>query len=174
MNARTILAAFLGLGLVGIVVVGGWFVLSERTPAFCELSGRPIHGNMHTLVRVNGKTWHACCAQCALTLARQTDDRVEILQVTGYASGRHLPAAEAYYVEGSRVEVCSLPRLRADESRTPYMRLFDRCSPSLLAFARKDEARAFIAEYGGRLKQLDELMQDAAALPTSGEEPRRD
>jgi hypothetical protein len=160
-NIRTILAAVIGLGLVGAAVAGGWYVLRGRPPAFCELSGRPIHGNMHTLVKVNGKTRHACCARCALILGGHTDQKIEILEVTDYVSGGHLPASDAYYVEGSRVEVCSAPRLRIDESRTPFVRLFDRCSPSLLTFARADEAREFIANYGGSLKRLEELLQEA-------------
>ncbi len=174
MNSRTvvtalILAAFL-LGVAG----GAWYMLQERTPAFCEIGGRPIHGNMHTLVKVDGKRYHACCAQCALTLASQTDREIEILEVTDYVSGRPLPAGQAYYVQGSRVEVCSAPRLDREAGMTPYTRLFDRCAPSLLAFAQADEARAFIAEHGGQLKRLNQLEREAAARPAPAGERHHD
>lgn len=170
MNSRTVFAALMGLGLVGTVAVGAWYVLHEHPPAFCDISGRPIHATMHTVVKVNGKTRHACCARCALILASQTDQQIEIQEVTDYVTARRLPAADAYYVDGSQVEVCSAPRLRVDESRTPYVRLFDRCSPSLLAFARENEARDFIAHYGGSLKRLDVLMRAAASRqPPAGE-----
>ena len=162
------------LALVGAVALGAWYALYSRPPAFCEISGRPIHGNMHTLVKVDGKRLHACCARCALTLAGQARRKIEILQVTDYASGKRLPAHEAFYVEGSRVEVCSAPRLRVDESRTPYVRLFDRCAPSLLAFAQENEARAFSASYGGSLKRLDQLMREALTAESSAEEHRHD
>lgn len=172
MNTRSLFAATLGLGLVAAAIVGGWYVLRGRPPAYCELSGRPIHANMHTLVGVDGKRRHACCAQCALILSRQSNQRIEILEVTDYAGGRSLPAEDAYYVEGSRVEVCSMPRVRVDESRTPYLRLFDRCAPSLLAFAREAEARAFIAKNGGRLRNLEELMRAAGSEKTpAGDQP---
>ncbi|MDA2915143.1 hypothetical protein MYX77_14545, partial [Acidobacteriia bacterium AH_259_A11_L15] len=84
---------------------------------------------------------------CGLTLAAQTGQRVEILEVTDYVSGRRRPAQQAYYVEGSQVEVCSTPRLKVDQTRTPYVRLFDRCSPSLLAFATEENARDFVRHY---------------------------
>ncbi|MFQ5813992.1 MAG: hypothetical protein ACE5I2_12530 [Anaerolineae bacterium] len=163
MNVRTIFAVMVAVAAIVAAGVGAWYALYSRPPAFCELSGRPIHGNMHTLVKVDGKTRHACCARCALILGGQTDQEVDILEVTDYLSGRPLAAAEAYFVEGSRVEVCSVPRLRVDESRTPYVRLFDRCSPSLLAFAREAEAHGFIRSYGGNLKRLEELIREATS-----------
>lgn len=174
MNIRVVVAAVLGLGLVLGVVAGGWYVLRERAPAVCEIDARPIHHNMHTLIKVDGKRLHSCCARCGLTLAAQAHLQVEILEVTDYVSGRPLPADQAVYVEGSRVEVCSATRLRVDESRTPYARLFDRCAPSLLAFAREDQARAFLAENGGSLKRLEELMREAAALPGPAGDRRHD
>lgn len=170
MNPRTIFAAVVALAVVVAAGVGAWWALYSRPPAFCELSDRPIHGNMHTLARVDGKTRHACCARCGLILAAHTDQQVEILEVTDYISGRSLAARDAYYVEGSRVEVCSMPRLRVDESRTPYVRLFDRCSPSTLAFAREDDARDFIAKSGGSLKRLEDLMREAAAKQSAAGE----
>ncbi|MFQ5926314.1 MAG: hypothetical protein ACE5MH_02645 [Terriglobia bacterium] len=170
MNLRTVLAALIGLGLVGGVAVGAWYVLHEPSPVFCQISGRPIHANMHTLVQINGEKLYACCPRCPLTVAAQAGKQSRILEVTDYVSGERLPASEAYFVAGSRVEVCSAPRLRVDESRTPYVRLFDRCGPSLLAFAREGEARDFIVNYGGGLKRLGELMRETLSRqPPAGE-----
>lgn len=173
MKTRALFAALIGLTFVLGTVVGAWYVWRGRTPAFCEIDARPIHGNMHTLVRVDGKRLHACCARCGLTLASQAHRQIEILEVTDYVSGRPLPAAEAYFVEGSQIEVCSGPRLNRKEGLTPYVRLFDRCAPSLLAFARQEEARAFAAEYGGTIKHLDALMREAAS-PAPAEGHRHD
>jgi hypothetical protein len=174
MNARTIFAIVVALAAVVAAGAAAWYALYSRPPAFCELSGRPIHANMLTVVRVDGERLHACCARRALILAAQTAQQVEILQVTDHRSGRSLPAVKAYYVEGSQMEVCSLPRSRVDGSRTPYTRLFDRCSPSLLAFTHEEEAGDFISRQGGRLKRLNQLMAGAASPVPSEEEGRND
>ena len=34
---------------------------------------------------------------------------------------------------------------------------FDRCSPSLLAFAKREAAEAFMREHGGRMVRFSEL-----------------
>lgn len=115
---------------------------------------------MLTVVRVNGQTRYACCARCALTLQQQTGTRVQILRVTDYISGRAIPAEKAYFVDGSQVEVCSSPRMVSEEERIPYARFFDRCAPSLIAFVDEQQARAFVAQHGGALKQLDELERE--------------
>ena len=174
MNYRTLFAALIGLGLVGATVGGGLYVWRGQRPAFCELSGRPIHGNMHVLVQVNGKKLHACCPRCPFTLAAQEGKRVRLLEVTDYVTGRALAPSKAYFVDGSRVEVCTAPRMKLDETRTAYVRLFDRCGPSLLAFAREDEARDFIARFGGRLKRLDALLRPAASQQSPAGEPPND
>lgn len=170
MNSRIIFAGAVGLALVGGVELGMWYTLRERPPVFCQISGRSIHANMRTVVQVDGGKLHACCPRCPLTLATQTGKRVRLVKVTDYPSGRALDASVAYFVDGSQVEVCSTPRVRVDEERLPYERLFDRCAPSLLAFAREDQARAFIAKYSGSLTRLDELMQQATSeQPPAGE-----
>ncbi len=168
MKSRMTFAAVVALALMVGAAVGAWYELRERPPVFCELSGRPIHANMDTVVQVDGKRLHTCCPRCPLTYAAQTGERVRLLQVTDYVSGKKLAAADAYYVDGSQVEMCAAPRLRTDESQTPYARLFDRCSPSLLAFAREDQARAFLAQYGGTLQRLDELMRNPSGAPAQG------
>ncbi|MFB3153314.1 MAG: hypothetical protein ACE10I_02445, partial [Candidatus Acidiferrales bacterium] len=91
-----------------------------------------------------------------------------------YVTGRPLAPFDAYFVDGSRVEVCTAPRLKLDEMRTAYVRLFDRCGPSLLAFAREEEARDFIARFGGRLQRLDALLRLAASQQSPAGEPSND
>lgn len=164
----TILALLIGLG------GGAWYELRTRPPAFCEISGRPIHPDMATVVQVDGKKLYTCCPRCPLTLAVQTGKSVRIIEVTDYVTGRRLKASDAYFVDGSQVEMCSSPRLKSDESRTPYQRLFDRCSPSLLTFAGEEDARRFVNQYGGSIKRLDDLEREAAAARSSTGEKQHD
>ncbi len=164
----TILALLIGLA------AGAWYELQTRPPAFCEISGRAIHPHTATIVLVDGKKLHTCCPRCPLTLAGQTGKSVRIIEVTDYISGRRLKPSEAYFVDGSQVDMCSAPRLRSDESRTPYERLFDRCSPSVMAFASEEEARKFANQYGGSVKRLDDLTREAAASRSSTGEKQHD
>lgn len=168
MKKRLISAGLIAVGVILGVALGDWYALRGRPPAFCEVSGRPIHSNMLTVVEVNGEKLHTCCPRCPLTLVRQAHAQVKLLEVTDYSSGRRLKARDAYFVDGSMVEMCSAPRMISDETRTPYMREFDRCSPSLLAFASEDEARAFIAHNGGKLARVDDLMHEAGEPPAKG------
>jgi hypothetical protein len=158
MKSKARVPAIVALALVVGAGVGAWYELRERPPVFCELSGRPIHANMLTIVRVDGKRLYTCCARCPLTFSANTHHKVEILEVTDYATGKRLRARDAYFVDGSRMEMCSTPRLKFDADRTPYVRLFDRCSPSLLTFGSKADAQAFMEVYGGRLQRLNDLM----------------
>lgn len=168
MKRRLISASLIALAVILGAALGDWYALRGRPPAFCEVSGRPIHSNMLAVVRVNGEKLYTCCARCPLTLVRQAHARVEVLEVTDYLSGRRLKANDAYFADGSAVEMCSAPRITLDESRTPYVRQFDRCSPSLLAFASEAEARAFIAHNGGKLARVDDLMREAGEPPAAG------
>lgn len=162
MNSRTFFAASIAIALIVGAAIGMWYTLRARPPAFCEISGRVIHANMRTVAEVGGKRLHACCARCALTLGSQTGKPVRILKVTDYMSGGPVDASKAYFVDGSQVEVCSMPRVKVNEQHLPYERVFDRCAPSLIAFAREEEAKAFIVQHGGSLKRLDELTREAA------------
>lgn len=161
MRTKTIIAGIIGLGLIVAVLGGGWYLTHERPPEYCDLSGRPIHPHMLTVVRVKGKKLYSCCARCALTYQEQTGVHVDVVQVTDYVSGRLIDARTAYFANGSHVEPDCTSGVAREEGRTPYVRMFDRCSPSLVAFARQDQAQAFIAKNGGRLTTLNELENEA-------------
>ncbi len=169
MNGKHFLTGSIALVLVAALAAAAWFLLLERPPEICELSGRLIHENMRTVVRIDGRKVHACCPRCPLTVARQTGAKVEFLRVTDYVSSRALNPEEAFYVSESRILVCHAPRVKLDEAHTLYLELFDRCGPSLIAFAREQEARAFMAKNGGRLKRFPDLLSELAGNPPAPE-----
>lgn len=170
MRIKTIIAATAGLGLFVLAMTGAWYLLAGRPPQYCQLSGRPIHPNMRTVVVVNGKRLYACCTRCALTEERQTGKRIAIVGVTDYLSGRGIEADKAYFVDGSQVEPCSVPAANREEGRTPYVRAFDRCSPSLIAFDKESDARAFVAQHGGTVTRLSDLERELE----TGSEPKEE
>jgi hypothetical protein len=157
MSTKAIVAGIIALGVAIAALGGAWYLTHERPPEYCQLSGRPIHPHMLTTVKVDGKKLYACCARCALTYERQTGKSVEIVNVTDYLSGRTIDARKAWFVDGSRAEPCCSPVLKPEAGSTPYMRMFDRCSPSLIAFSQQDQALRFIAGNGGKVTTLNEL-----------------
>ena len=165
MKSRTIVAAVFGIALLIAIAVGVWYVLVERPPADCQVCGRPIHPAMETVAEEDGKKLYTCCPTCAITMAAQTGRHVKLLRVTDFDTRKALDPAKAYYVEGSQVNMCSAPHMMPGEEQVPYERTFDRCSPSIIAFASEDAARSFMAKNGGVLKRLDDLMREEAAKP---------
>ncbi len=165
MRVRAIVAAVSGIVLVGALAAGVWYMLVDRPPAVCQVCHRPIHRTTETVAEENGRKLYACCPRCAITLAAQTGRHVKLIRVTDFDTRRGLDPASAYYVEGSQVNMCSSPQVMSGQEQTPYERAFDRCSPSVIAFATADEASAFMAKNGGVLKRLDDLMHEEAGRP---------
>ncbi|GBC77622.1 hypothetical protein HRbin08_01101 [bacterium HR08] len=147
-------AALGSLVLILAVGIGGYFavshVLQERAP-LCRVCGRSVHpGQMFVLHLDDGERERTCCPRCGLHARLRAPERVRAAWATDFASGRQIEAERAVYVEGSEVMTCCRPApLR--EPGVVYERHWDRCLPSLIAFARESDARAFQAQHGGRV-----------------------
>jgi hypothetical protein len=104
-----------------------------------------------------------CCLSCALNYGRQTSKAVTILSVTDHDSGKPLDPDRATFVVGSEVSPCThdAEQMRLEGETLPVH--WDRCLPSILAFASREAADAFHARYGGRVRSLQELRQQALA-----------
>jgi nitrous oxide reductase accessory protein NosL len=139
-------------------------------PGICPLCGRPIHPAMAAEVQfANEAPERVCCLRCALTYAAQTGKSVKVRSVTDHASGRPLDPKDAFYVVGSDVAPCAAPPVEASESRREVeMQHFDRCRPSVVAFASAADAERFRAQAGGEIQRLDELLP-APAGKTRGD-----
>jgi hypothetical protein len=81
--------------------------------------------------------------------------------VHDYVSGRELDPNQAWYVNGSRAIACSHDSMRMDEMKHTENVTFDRCSPGAFAFAKKEDAQNFIAQNGGQLLSLEQLLGEA-------------
>jgi hypothetical protein len=145
---------FGGVGLILAIGIGGYWAISravwERAP-LCSVCRRLIHPGHEFVLRLStGEHERTCCPRCGLHFRERASERVVAAWATDFVSGRRIEAERAVYVEGSDVMLCCRPTpLR--ELGVVYERLWDRCLPSLIAFARDDEARAFQARYGGRV-----------------------
>lgn len=132
----------------------------------CPLCGRPIHPSMAVEVQAaGGSPERVCCMRCALTYAAQTGKQVKILSVTDHATGRTLAPEDAFYVVGSNVVPCAAPAIEASASRRELeMQHFDRCRPSVIAFASATAAERLREHAGGEVQRLDELLHASAGV----------
>jgi hypothetical protein len=132
----------------------------------CVLSDRPIHARLAVRVAVDGgPRGEACCLRCAITYAQQYRERVRVLWVTDYPTGRRLDPQGATYVTGSDVNRCMGPPDQASLGRRETdMIVWDRCSPSSIAFAKLKDAEVFQRVHGGRIQTFAEVVGPAKVV----------
>lgn len=132
-------------------------------PDRCVLSDRRIHAHMAVRVAVaGGPNGEACCLRCAITYADQYRKQVKVFWVTDYTTGRHLDPRRATYVTGSDVNRCMgrPEEVSAGRPETDSI-VWDRCSPSSIAFAKLKDAAAFQHVHGGRIQRFAEAVGSA-------------
>ena len=84
-----------------------------------------------------------------------------MIEVTDYHTGGKLNPEQAWYVDGSRIVACEHDMSKMDETKHAEQLAFDRCSPGTFAFRDRKAAEAFVAENGGVLRSLPELLAEA-------------
>ena len=140
------------------LVAGGYWLAERRSETVCQICQRHIHPGMRVLAEIGGQRRAVCCAHCALTEASQENKPVRLLEVTDYATGRAIQPQRAWYVEGSRLVACEHRPFTVDETKHVQGAVFDRCAPGTYAFARREDALAFVANNGGVLRTEEELL----------------
>lgn len=165
MQTKIILAGIVCLGAVLAFMGGAWYLLNQRQATICPFSGREIHPETRAVVMIGGKRYETCCIRCAIIEAQQTGKPLRVLQVADFETGKLIDPASAWYVESSSVNLCMRmsPAAESPGRESIYVRGFDRCSPSALAFRSEEQAHAFMALHGGALKRLDDLQRAATA-----------
>lgn len=155
-----------GLAVLGLVVLGlfslGWFEYREfRTPKQCGFCQRPLSDNLRVVVEVGGQRREACCPQCAVSESRQEHKPVRFISVRDYSTAKVIDPAQAYYVNHSRALACTHDTMHMGEMKHTDDLAYDRCSPGAFAFAKKDDAEAFIAQNGGQILSMEQLLAEA-------------
>ncbi|MFP5227551.1 MAG: hypothetical protein ACLGXA_07955 [Acidobacteriota bacterium] len=164
MRTRIFVAGVVGLVAVLALLGGGtWYLVNHRQAKVCPFSGRMIHAQTRALVTIGGQRYETCCVRCAIIEAQQTGKPLRVLKVADCETGKLIDPAGAWFVESSDVNLCMRmsPAAESPGRESVYVRAFDRCSPSALAFRNEQEAHAFMAQHGGALKRLDDLQQEA-------------
>lgn len=166
MGKKVKATAYLLSGLILLALAaGGYWLLRRTQPDTCTICRREIHAQSRALIAVNGKQERVCCVRCSLTYETQRHKPVRLLEVSDYVTTKPLDPNAAYYVEGSRIVLCERHEPILDETKQPHPRTFDRCEPSLYAFARREDAEAFARENGGVLVRLADFMKEVEAKP---------
>ena len=147
--------------LLALLAVGGYEWKQSQTPQACGFCQRPLHDRLWVIAEIDGDRRRVCCPQCAVSESRQEHKPVRLIMVHDYTSGKELDPKHAWYVNQSRAVACSHDGMRMDEMKHTETMTFDRCSPGAFAFARKEDAQAFIAQNGGQLLSLEQLFGEA-------------
>jgi hypothetical protein len=151
--------------LVAALALAGYWYLQRTQPEQCRICQRPIHAQARAVIEENGRREAVCCVRCAFRQSEQQQVAIRLLEVTDYVSGRQLAPEGAYYVEGSRIVLCERHEPLVDETKHAHERVFDRCAPSLYAFAREEQARDFAAENGGVVRRLPQVFKEIEGQP---------
>jgi hypothetical protein len=133
------------LGLAGLKAFRG------STAEECYACSRLIHAHSRTLALVNGRARLFCCPACALSEHEQEGKPVKVTRLTSFLTGATLSPDSAYIVKGSDVNMCAMMHEIATADKRLADVHYDRCAPSLLAFAQQGEAEEFVREHGGKV-----------------------
>ena len=148
------------------VVLGVAAVLHFRRqqPEVCPFSNRQIHSGSRAVVEVGGERLPTCCISCALTAGKQGIP-ARLVEVSDFASGAALTPEAAFYVSGSPVVLCERHEPKLDAEKHVYQPVFDRCEPSIFAFAGREQAEEFARSNGGAVRRLPEILKEAGVRP---------
>lgn len=160
-GGTTLLA--IGLALVYL----GWRMLDPSVQDACAACGRPLHAHSQAVATVEGRSQTFCCPACALTEHRQSRQKVRVVELTDYETGRAVEPEETYIVRDSNLNLCMLHHVVVDDKKEARAVEFDRCSPSMIAFASRQGAARFIRQHGGVLVSFEGLarMYDTPEAP---------
>jgi hypothetical protein len=159
MKAKPVLITLIALAALvcGALVVYRW--VGPQRPALCQVCDRVISKQTAFRVDTSSRAVRACCPACAMHYMLHHPDEVRKAWATDFNSGRAIPATSAYYDEGGDVQYCTRhkpPVERGTEGVS--QRVYDRCLPTLVAFATRDEAEAYRQKHGGHVVTYDEAL----------------
>ena len=156
LGAALLLALVLGLGYTA------WRVTRSSEEHVCQACNRPIHPESRTVGLVGDRREHFCCPACAMALQYQTGKAVRIVELTDYETRSKLLRSQAYMARGSDVNPCMRQHMLLAEDKQPAAMQFDRCTPSLLAFASRESAERMVKAHGGQVVRFSDLPAPSA------------
>ena len=155
---------FVALSVLGLGLLAFYLVSSGRIAggaSTCSVCKRPLHpAQVFLVVSEKEGERRACCPRCGLRFVIESNGKP--LQATDFSGGKLIDAEAAIYLEGSDLmQCCASTTMRTDNGMICEMH-YDRCMPSLVAFASLQRARTYQREHGGRLIDLAEARTRVA------------
>lgn len=150
--------------LIATIALGfaGYAFVRRQQPEQCYACQRAIHEHSRTVALDHGRVRVFCCPACALTEHEQEGKPVRVTALTDFLTGAKLAPDAALIVKGSDVNMCARTHELVDSEKRAADVRYDRCSPSLLAFERREDATAFTREHGGQIVRFSELVPEFA------------
>jgi hypothetical protein len=156
-NVRRYTPFALMFAIAGALLYLGWATLNPSSHTTCSVCARPVH----LASRVDGvagdDSLTFCCAACALRAREQDAPSLEVTRVFDYVSGQEIDPSQASVVVGSEINLCMREHILMDDRKEASELHYDRCVPSVLAFASQQAAYEFRAEHGGVVKSFTDL-----------------
>ena len=82
--------------------------------------------------------------------------------MTSFLTGRPISPNGAYLVRGSNVNMCTTTQAIINADKRDAGMVYDRCAPSLIAFASRAEAADFARAHGGTVMPFQEAASALA------------
>jgi hypothetical protein len=150
--------ATLAIGGLGSLV---YLKVREAEPGDCRLCERKLNPRTAFCLVLDGRLTWACCPRCGLAMGRERGWDGRGAAATDYTTGQKVKAEDAVYVRGSDLTPCCSPTvIIVGSERAVCGKCFDRCYPSLIAFASPRKAYEFTKEHGGEIVSFETLMRE--------------
>jgi len=160
--------AIISLASIGVITtLGLWAYLSVSRPAadLCRVCERGLHQGMTYRLELAGGTEDACCPRCGMHYQIEHPGTANKVWATDVNTGRFIAAESAVYVEGGDIAHCTMHSTPVErQPQGVAVRDFDRCLPSLVAFASREEAETYRNEHGGDVLDYRQAMERVKAL----------
>jgi hypothetical protein len=149
--------------VLAVLVLGyaGWKSFAQADADQCYACKRQVHAHSKTVAFIDGRSRVFCCPACALSQSQQMGKTITITRLTSFLTGKALSPDNAYIVRASDVNMCERTKELVDGDKRAADLRYDRCAPSLIAFAGRSDAVQFAREHGGEVMPFS---QAAAAF----------
>ena len=157
MRGRYWLAVIAIVGVASGIGYAAFHTYRRSQTEQCYACQRAIHAHSRTVAVIHGKPRVFCCPACALSEHEQEGKPVRVTELSAFPSGAKLSPNDAFLVRGSDVNLCVRTYELVGADKRPADLHYDRCSPSLVAFGKRSEARQFVREHGGEVLPFSEV-----------------